>query len=230
MPLPEHQDPSLPQPEAKLENKLENKTEVKRSEWITVIQRTSQKDLLSHGDKNGHLHDSDDDELPPSIPTIGGRSSQASAPILALGSRSNSFLGRGSSFALSSSIPIPVSESTLSASPSNHSPPSISLSHTDSGSTNSSEHIHLSQDDDLSDSDDELPSSDPSFGLGPGIHGPPSADSDELPPVLSDDDDFPPPPTLIRQTGYYRPSHHHQSCTCLEPEERTQSDSYMYTS
>jgi len=48
-------------------------------------------------------------------------------------------------------------------------------------------------------------------------------DDDELP-----DDDFPPAPTLIRQTGYYKASTSH-SCSCLEPEERTDADSYIYS-
>jgi len=49
------------------------------------------------------------------------------------------------------------------------------------------------------------------------------ADDDDLP-----DDDFPPAPTLIRQTGYYKASTS-RSCSCLEPEERTDGDSYIYS-
>jgi len=41
-------------------------------------------------------------------------------------------------------------------------------------------------------------------------------EDDDLPP----EDDLPPPPTLVRQTGYYR-AETSQSCSCLEPEERT---------
>jgi len=37
------------------------------------------------------------------------------------------------------------------------------------------------------------------------------------------DDDFPPPPTLMRQTGYYDSSTS-RSCSCLEAEERTETD------
>jgi len=44
-------------------------------------------------------------------------------------------------------------------------------------------------------------------------------DDDDLLP----DDDFPPAPTLIRQTGYYNASTC-RSCSCLEPEERTDTE------
>jgi len=53
------------------------------------------------------------------------------------------------------------------------------------------------------------------------------ADDDDMPDELPDDD-FPPAPTLIRQTGYYKASTSH-SCSCLEPEERTDADSYIYS-
>jgi len=215
MPLPEHQG-SSPQPsEPKLDAK---KTERK----VNILRRSdsgaSSPVLSKSPSRIGHVHD-DDDELPESIPSIthGPSCTSTTSSFGSHSSRSNSFHQGSPSF--TSSIPIPVS-SFLPPSP--YSVVSGMASSLDSGS--SSDHVTLSQDqdDDLSDSDDELPPSEPTFGLGS-----PSVDSEA---ILSDDEDFPSAPTLMRQTGHYK-AQTSRACSCLEPEERTDADadSFIYS-
>jgi hypothetical protein len=247
MPLPEHQE-SSPQPsEAKADDG-------KRTEWkvvsivrssheitpvrSTVLSKSPPVLSRSSSQVDADSDDDDDEELPESIPSMSrGPSLQSSSSSTSL--RSNSFHHSSPSFTSTTSLPIPSSSPMiLSSSPPHHHPsfgPTFGgLASFSSLSESNPDHPHpphvtLSQDpDDLSDSDDELPPTDPNFGLGPGIQSPPSGDSDELPPILSDDDDFPPAPTLMRQTGYYKTSTSH-GCSCLEPEERTETDSYMYS-